>query len=158
MSKKLTVLLSSEHHRQLTQMVRKGTASARVITRARILLMADKGEHQNHPHTYEQIQNALGCCVATISHICRSYVQEGLEAALQEKPRPGAKPKITGEVEAYLTMIACSEPPEGKARWTMQMLADKLVEVKMLDSITDSAVCARLKKVRSNPGRSDATA
>ena len=81
-----------------------------------------------------------------------------LEAALQEKPRPGAKPKITGEVEAYLTMIACSDPPEGKARWTMQMLADKLVEVKMLDSITDSAVCARLKKVRSNPGRSDATA
>lgn len=158
MSKKVTVRLTAQHHQELTQMVRTGTSPARVITRARILLMANKADLQTPGRTYEAIRDSLGCCVATISHTCRSYVQEGLQAALYEMPRPGAKPKITGEVEAYLIAIACSEPPAGKSAWTMQMLADKLVEVKLVESISDSSICERLKKMRSNPGRSNATA
>lgn len=158
MSKHVTVQLTAQDHQELTRMVRTGTSPARVITRARILLMADKGEHQSQPRTYEQIEEALGCCRASVSHICRRYVLQDLDAALYEKPRPGAKPKITGEVEAHLTVLACSEPPEGKARWTMQMLADKLVEIQLVDSISDSSICERLKKVRSNPGKSSATA
>jgi hypothetical protein len=69
-----------------------------------------------------------------------------MEAALTEKPRPGALPKITGEVEAQLVLLACSDPPEGFARWTMQLLADKLIEMEWVESISDSTVCQRLKK------------
>ncbi len=88
----------------------------------------------------------------TIIRTRRRYVLEGLEAALYDKPRPGAKPKITGDVEAQLTLLACSTPPEGKARWTLQLLADKLVELQLVESISDVAVMHRLKKTSSNPG------
>jgi hypothetical protein len=70
-----------------------------------------------------------------------------METALYEKPRPGQTPKITGEVESHLVLLACSDPPTGSARWTMQMLADKLVELRLVDSISDSTVCERLKNV-----------
>ncbi len=81
-----------------------------------------------------------------------------MQAALYEKPRPGQTPKITGEVEAQLVLLACSEPPAGQAKWTMQMLADKLVELRLVESISDSAVCERLKKTRSSRGRSNDSA
>ena len=76
-----------------------------------------------------------------------------LDAALYEKPRPGKSPKITGEVEAQLVVLACSDPPEGKARWTMQLLADTLVALQLVESISDSTVCDRLKKTNLSRGR-----
>ncbi len=79
-------------------------------------------------------------------------MHDGLDAALYDRPRPGATPKITGEVEAQLTVLACSQPPAGKGRWTLQMLADKLVELQLVDSISDVAVMHRLKKIVSSPG------
>ena len=88
----------------------------------------------------------------TIINIRKKYAESGLENALYDKPRPGAIPKITGEIEAQLTMLACSAPPEGKARWTLQMLADKLVELKLVDSISDVAVMKRLKKMNLSLG------
>ena len=76
----------------------------------------------------------------------------GLANALYDKARPGATPKITGEIEAQLTLLACSAPPAGRSRWTLQLLADKLVELKLVDSISDVAVMHRLKKTNLSLG------
>jgi hypothetical protein len=76
-----------------------------------------------------------------------------VEAALTEKPRPGQPPKITGDIEARLVTLACSNPPEGRARWTLRLLADTMVELGYLDSISNVAVYHALKKTRLNPGR-----
>lgn len=150
MSQHLSVTLSLKTRQHLLDFTRKGNAPARVQNRARILLLADKS--QDEPKTQEQIAQSLLISRPTISRICRAFVQEGLDSALYEKPRPGKAPKITGIVEARLTLLACSTPPEGRSAWTMQMLADKLVELKLVDSISDSAVCDRLKKTRSSRG------
>jgi putative transposase len=151
MSQPVTILLSDEQRNDLTRLTRRGIASARTLTRARILLLADKS--QDKGQTYQQIARALTVSLPTISQVCRRFDRGGIGEALTEKPRPGKVPKITGEVEAQLVMLACSDPPEGKARWTMQLLADRLVELHLVDSISDSAICERLKKTRSSPGR-----
>lgn len=153
MSKPLIVFLTNEQREYLRQLTRSGHAAARVQTRARILLLADKS--QGERRTHQQITDALTVSGVTISAICRRFVQEGMEAALYDKPRPGQAPKITGDVEAQLVLLACSEPPLGQSKWTMQMLADKLVELQLVDSISDSAVCERLKKTRSSHGGSN---
>jgi transposase len=144
MSKPLSVALTDEQQDHLRQLTRAGNAPARVQTRARILLLADRSQGQRRTH--QQITQALSVSGVTISAICRRFVLEGIDAALYERPRPGQVPKITGEVEAQLVLLACSEPPQGQARWTMQLLADKLVELQLVESISDSAVCERLKK------------
>lgn len=155
MSKPLFVSLSAEQRETLRDLTRSGNAPARVQNRARILLLADRS--QDKGQTHQQITDALGTCGVTISAICRRFVLEGLDAALYEKPRPGQKPKITGEVEAQLVLLAlllaCSDPPAGQARWTMQLLADKLVELQLVESISDSTVCERLKKTTLNRGK-----
>jgi hypothetical protein len=76
-----------------------------------------------------------------------------MEAALYDKPRPGRTPKITGDIEAKLTVLACSDPPEGRVRWTLRLLADRMVELGYLDSISDVAIYKRLKKTKSSPGK-----
>ena len=160
MSKALSVSLTHEQREHLQQLTRSGNVQARVQTRARILLLADRSPNNSRPGkqiTHRQITDALSVSGQTISAICRRFVLEGMEAALYEKPRPGQTPKITGEVEAELVLLACSDPPQGSARWTMQMLADKLVELKLVDSISDSAVCDRLKKTRLSRGKQSAS-
>ena len=160
MSKHVSVFLTQEQRDCLQQLTRSGNAPARVQTRARILLLTDRSPdngRQGERHSHLQISQSLCVSSPTISAICRRFVREGMEAALYEKPRPGQTPKITGEVEAQLVLLACSDPPTGSARWTMQMLADKLVELRLVDSISDSAVCDRLKKTRSNRGVSNAS-
>lgn len=151
MSQHLSVSLTDEQREHLHKLTRTGNAPARVQTRARILLLADRS--QGARNTHRMIEQALSVGGVTISTICRRFVQEGVDAALYEKPRPGKAPKITGAVEAQLCLLACSDPPEGYARWTMQMLADKLVELRLVESISDSAVCTRLKKTNCSPGR-----
>jgi hypothetical protein len=156
MSKPLSVSLTDEQRDHLRQLTRSGNAPARVQTRARILLLADRS--QGEKHTHQQITDALAVSGVTISAICRRFVLEGMKVALSEKPRPGQVPKITGEVEAQLVLLACSDPPVGQAKWTMQMLADKLIELKLVECISDSAVCERLKKTKSSLGGSSGTA
>ncbi len=85
--------------------------------------------------------------------ICRSYVLEGLEQALYDKPRSGAPPKITGDIEAKLVMLACSEPPDGKKRWTLRLLAEQMVVLGYIDSISNVAVYKRLKKTNLSLGK-----
>ena len=127
MSKPLFVSLTVEQREHLHQLTRSGNAQARVQTRARILLLADRSPNnpnngrQGEQNTHRQITDALSVSGQTISTICRRFVLEGMEAALYEKPRPGQTPKITGEVEAQLVLLACSDPPKGSVRWTMQM-------------------------------------
>lgn len=123
---------------------------ARTQTKARILLLIDRA--QAHPRSDAEVAEVLSVSRPTILRTRRRFVLEGMEAALYDKPRPGAQPKITGDVEAQLTLLACSTPPDGKARWTLQMLADTLVELQLVDSISDVAVMHRLKKTTSNPG------
>ena len=130
--------------------MRSGESSARTQTRARILLLTD--ESQKKLKGTEEIASALMCSLPTITNIRKKFVEGGLENALYDKPRPGAIPKITGEIEAHLTLLACSTPPEGRSRWTLQLLADKLVELQLVDSISDVAVMHRLKKMNLSLG------
>jgi transposase len=114
------------------------------------LLLTDESQKKNKGT--EEIASALMCSLPTITNIRKKFVEGGLEKALYDKPRPGAIPKITGEIEAQLTLLACSAPPEGRSRWTLQLLADKLVELKLVDSISDVAVMHRLKKMNLSLG------
>jgi hypothetical protein len=144
MSQALHVFLSEADRLHLDNLIRRGRASARVLNRARLLLLADRGQGQKR--TRQQIAEATLCCTLTVGNVCRRYVQEGLDAALSEKPRPGKAPKITGDIEAQLVLLACSNPPTGQARWTFKLLADKLVALELVDSISEVAVYKRLKK------------
>lgn len=146
MTKHVTVLLTPEQRTHLIQLTRAGTSAARVQTKARILLLTDRS--QSEQRTDAAIAAMLGVSRPTIIRTRQRCVADGLDAALYDRPRPGATPKITGDVEAHLTLLACSTPPEGKARWTLQMLADKLVELDLVDSISEVAVHHRLKKTR----------
>lgn len=136
--------LSQTERRQLEKLIRAGRAPARVQTRARILLLADAAAVP--PRTDVAIARALLTSPATVGRMRRRYVAAGLSAALAERPRPGQPPKITGEVEAQLVTLACSDPPQGRARWTLQLLADRLVELQLVEAISAMAVCKRLKK------------
>lgn len=150
MTTKYHIRLSKEERQELESLVRTGESSARAQTRSRILLLCD--ESRKRQKTTREIASALLCSLPTITSIRKKFVEGGLPNALYDQPRPGRKPKITGEIEAQLTMLACSAPPEGKARWTLQMLADKLVELKLVDSLSDVAVMKRLKKMNLSLG------
>lgn len=144
MSQPLSVRLADAQRQHLDNLIKKGNAPARVQTRARILLLADRS--QNEKRTQQQIAEGLLCCTPTVSQVCRRFALEGMEAALSEKFRPGKAPKITGDIEAQLVLLACSSPPEGQARWTFKLLAEKLVALELVDSISEVAVYKRLKK------------
>ena len=150
MRTKYHIRLSKEDRQELETLIRSGESSARTQTRARILLLTD--ESQKKKKGTEEIASVLMCSLPTITAIRKKFVEGGLENALYDKARPGAVPKITGEIEAQLTLLACSAPPEGRARWTLQLLADQLVELKLVDSISDVAVMHRLKKMNLSLG------
>ena len=144
--KKYVVDLNDQEKKQLEDLTTKGNSGARRIRRARILLLAGEG------YIDEEIARALGAAVTTVERIRKRFVEEGLEAALSERPRPGAARKLNGHQEAYLVALACSDPPEGKKRWSMQLLADRLVELGVVDEISDETVRRTLKKGTSNRG------
>lgn len=151
MSQHLHLTLTEAERNHLESLIRKGNAPARTQTRARILLLSDA---RNEPAmNRQQVAKATLTHPITVGRTCRTFANEGREAALFDKPRPGQKPKITGEVEAHLVALACSNPPDGRDRWTLQLLADKLVELRLVDSISDVAIYQRLKKTRLNPGK-----
>jgi transposase len=147
MAKKYIVELTADEREHLKGFVSRGKQSARRLTRARILLLSDEGWTDEHIWTALQI----GKC--TVERTRQRFVEEGLEAALSERPRPGQPRKLNGKQEALLVALACSDPPKGHQKWTMQLLADRLVELKVVDSIADETVRRVLKKTMSNPGR-----
>lgn len=149
MAKHRTPLTLSEDERTfLLDFTRKGLHPAREIKRALVLLDSTDPRLDN-----PTIAQRLGVSPATVENVQRRYRRGGLEGALHEGPRTGQPKKITQREEAYITAIACSEPPTGQARWTMQMIADRLVELHYLDAISDESVRLVLKKTHSSPGR-----
>lgn len=151
-AKKYHVKLTDKERRELLDLTKKGRNSARILTRARILLLADEGRFD------EEIAAHLHSSSPTVARIRKRYCTAGVEAAINEKPRRGATPKLNGRAEATLTAIACSTPPEGYARWTLRLLAGKLVELGLVDSVSHVTVGTVLKKVTSSPGRKNSGA
>lgn len=150
MAKHTPIHLSSEERSQLQHTISAGNAPARVQTRARILLLTD---HSQKAHrTNAQIASALLCAPATVFNVCRRYRQEGLDAALTEKPRPGNPRKLDGAAEAQLLLLACSDAPEGYAGWTLRLLASKVVALGYTDYVSHVTVGATLKKTKSSRG------
>ena len=150
MSTQIQLHLTSPQRKQLDKLIRSGTAQARTLTKARVLLLTDCS--QDAHHTDEHIASALGVSMRNIVRVRKRYAQDGLEAALYDKPRSGRPPKITGDIEAQITVLACSDPPPGHAKWSLRLLADQTVELGYLDSISHVAISNRLKKTRCNRG------
>jgi transposase len=140
--RKYIVNLTDEQRNELNSLINKGEHSSRKIKRAQILLASDQQKEG------KEIAEYVGAVPHTVYNVCERFMQEGLEAALNEKPRPGAPTKLDAKGEAFAIATACSQPPEGRVCWTMQMIADKVVELKYVDSITDETVRLRLKKKR----------
>lgn len=137
---KYVVRFTEEERDQVTQTVRRGVAPVRQVTRARVLLKADEGWDDG------AIAEALDIGVSTVWRTRKRYVEEGLDNALHERPRPGAHPKLDGKQEAHLIAVACSTPPEGHARWTLRLLAGKVVELGLAEEYSYEAVRRVLKK------------
>lgn len=153
--KKYIVRLSKEERQELEALVRKGRTPAYKIRHANILLTVDT----NGPAwTDQRAAEALGCHDNTVRNVRQRFVEQGLTAALERKQQrePSRQRVLDGEGEARLIALACSQPPEGRRRWTLQLLADKLVELSVAESISDQTVRRTLKK--TNCGRTCANA
>ena len=151
--KKYKVTLTAEERQQLHDLVNTGKAAAKKLAHARILLKADAAP--GGPAWLDQrIADAVELSVATVGRVRQRFVEDGLDAALRRKPRerPARQPKLDGRGEARLIALACSAPPEGRKEWTMKLLADRLVELEVVDSISDETVRRVLKKTRSSRG------
>ena len=145
------IYLKKNERKELEQLIKSGTHSARVIARARTLLLLDRSQGQKR--RIKDVVEAAMVSQGTVSNLKKRYFAGGLDNALFEKPRPGAKPKIDGEVEAHLIALACSDPPEGFDRWTLRLLADRLVQLEVIDSISHVAVGDTLKKMNLSLGK-----
>lgn len=142
MAKKYHVTLTEAEREQLQALLRKGKISARKLKRAQILLAADAGKID------AQIASLIQVHVNTVEHLRKRFVEGGVDHALTEAKRPGGQVNLDGRGEAVLVALACSDPPTGQAQWTMQLLADRLVELGVVEQISDETVRRRLKKTR----------
>jgi len=147
MNKKYVVRLASEERAQLQRLVSVGKAAARKILHARILLQADQGP-EGPAWQDEQIAEGLSAHPRTIANVRQRLVDRGLEAALDRKKqeRPSRERTLDGKAEARLIALRCGEPPEGRTRWTLQLLADKLVELNVVETVSYETVRRVLKK------------
>lgn len=146
MAKRYRVTLSDEERTRLRDLTRKGTASVRMVRRAQALLLAAEAWKD------ADIASALAMGVATLERLRRRCVEEGVDAALRERPRPGARPKLGPKEQAYVVALACTKPPEGRERWTMQLLAERVVELQIVPDITDESIRRLLKRTSSSRG------
>jgi transposase len=144
MSKRVTISLTDQQRIELTSLTRSGMVNARTLTRARVLLLADRS--QGEVSSNKLVAKATGLHHVTVGSLLHRFVAAGLEATLYDKPRPGQTPKVTGDIGAQLIMLCCSDPPEGTARWTLRLLANKIVADGHLESLSHVTVGDRLKK------------
>ena len=144
---KYKVELTESQKSHLSKVAHRGKSSARTVKRALALLKTDEGQID------DRIADALSISRRTVVRIRKRFCEEGLESALNERPRPGQKRKLDERAEAHLVAIACSDPPEGHSRWTLKLLADKVVELDFAESIARETVRLTLKKTNSSPGR-----
>ena len=146
MAKQYVVELTEDERSQLQGIGKKGKVVARRLRRAQLLLLAAGG------YTDTDIAAVLHVGVSTVERIRKRFVEGGIEWALTEGPRPGGTPKLQGKDEAFLIATACSTPPSGRTHWTLQLLADRLVEVGVVETISDETIRRTLKKTRSSRG------
>lgn len=151
--KKYKVTLTDEERQQLSSLIATGKAAARKLAHARVLLHADAAPG-GPAWTDQRIAEAVAVGRATVERIRQRFVEQGLEAALnpRQPDRPRRPRKLDGRAEARLIALACSAPPYGRKEWTMQLLADKLVELEIVDTVCDETVRRVLKKTKSSRG------
>lgn len=148
------VTLTNTEREQLETITRKGSHRSQKVLNALILLNCDQGEFQTNRSTNEQISHVLGISMRKIDRVKKRFVEEGLETALHgRKGSRVYKKKVDGDLEARLIAVSCSEPPQGFTRWSLRMLADRVVELGYTDGISHETVRRVLKKTKSNPGR-----
>lgn len=150
--KKYLVTLTPEERDTLEQLISSGRSAARTLTHARILLKADQGAGQVG-WTDEAISQALEVSRATVERVRRRLVEEGVEAALHRRAQAHHRPRaLDGSQEAHLIALACGEPPPGRARWTLRLLTDRMVELKYVEKVSHETLRQVLKKTNSSHG------
>lgn len=151
--KRYTIKLLKDEVDELMSIINKGSHSSHTFRVAYILLNCDEGEYSEKV-TNEQISKILKIGMRTIDRVKKRFIEEGLEGVLERKPTSRIyEKKIDGEVEAKLVQLCCSEPPAGYSKWSLRLLADKMVELKYVDSISYVAVGNTLKKMNLSPGK-----
>jgi len=147
MGQRYRITLEAEERQSLEQLLAKGKADVRRLKHAQILLNSDESKG-NRAWRVSRIAEAVGCGTATVERVRRRFVEDGLEMALSpyRSPRREYRPKLDGEQEARLITLACSQPPEGRARWTLRLLADAMVELELVESLSHETVRQTLKK------------
>ena len=148
MAPRYRVTLTDEERKELKAVSTKGKRAARTVLYARALLLLDAGEF-GPKWKVAQVAEAIGTTTRSLEKLKKQFIEEGLSAAIERKKRvtPPREIKFGGEFEAHLLALACSEAPEGRARWTVRLLAEKMVELKMVSSVSAMTVCSTLKKM-----------
>ena len=146
MAHKYIVDLTADEQACLFNLIKKGKPTARRVARAHMLLHAVEGA------TDEEIAQSLHLGVSTVHRTRQRFVEEGLTAALSERPRLAKRPVLTDKQEAFIVALACSTPPAGRRRWTMQLLAERVIELKQVEAISHDTVGRVLKKTSSSRG------
>ena len=141
MRKKTQIHLKVKDRKELNEIVKKGETKARKITRCHVLLLSDKKESNG------KISRILNIAMLTIRRIQQRYVEGGLKTAIEERARSGKPPKFSGKQQAKITTLVCSTPPEGRSRWTLRLLADKIIELELVANISHKSVGEILKKM-----------
>jgi len=152
MGVKYIVELTVSEREYLQRIINVGKTQGYRIRHAQIILALDKGETKES-WSYEEISRAYRVNESTITQIAKRFVNEGLEAALGRKEQENRHRKIDGEVEARIVATACSEPPEGQERWTLQLIADEIVRLEVVESISATAIGTTLKKTNLSHGK-----
>ena len=154
---KYIVTLTEEERENLKSIKSKGKHRSQKIMNALILLNCDDGDFQTKKSTNEQVANVLKISMKKIDRVKKRFVEDGLEVALNgHKGSRVYEKKADGDLEAHLVAISCSEPPEGFARWSLRLLADRVVELNYIESISYETVRRVLKKTKLSPGKSKA--
>jgi len=152
MEKRYRITLTEQERLDLQKLVSTGKAAARKLVRARIMLLTDQAEGGPGLSDPEVVE-ALGCGRVTVERVRQQFVENGLESALQPPPRKRVyERRLDGKAEAHLVALACGSPPEGRARWTLRLLADRMVALEYVTELSHETVRRTLKKTNSSPG------
>jgi len=151
---KYQITLTEEERRHLEDLVRKGKAAARRLTHARILLLADESDGRNG-RSDEEVAETLHAGLRTIARVRKRFVTEGFEQAIEHRPQPSRpdKIKLSKEAERELVKLACTDPPDGRGAWTLELLADRLVRLRQVGKVSRETVRKALKKRHSTRSR-----
>lgn len=153
MAKHYIVTLTASEREYLKMLVAGGKTQGYRIRHAQILLKLDRIP-ENKRWTQQKIGEAYGSTRTTVGYVAKRFVEQGLESALGRKEQENRRRKVDGNVEAHIVAVACSEAPEGRERWTLQLIADEVVRLGVVEGLSDTTVMTVLKKTNSSLGRS----